>query len=243
MKTTALEEFAENKVAFVAYSYDRTLEQFMLISIMNTYGKGETNCAEVLAHIPILRLHGRLGYLPRQGQEALVPFPSDRPIAQTIEACHLYFQGMVWFNKGRNPEDLARARGYFERALALDPDNLDALLGAISVDLQAATGYRTDDPAPRYSAIEATLTKVLSRSPNNAWAHYLMCRAQNHTKRQAQGIAECERALALNPNLASARPTSGLPISPGATCLTMTHICPGPASADPPAPTAASRLL
>ncbi len=33
---------------------------------------------------------------------------------------------------------------------------------------------------------------------------------QNHTKRQAQGVAECERALALNPNLASARAEIGL---------------------------------
>ena len=41
----------------------------------------------------------------------------------------LYFQGMAWFNKGRNPADIARARGFFERALALDPDNLDAVVG------------------------------------------------------------------------------------------------------------------
>jgi adenylate cyclase len=128
----------------------------------------------------------------------------------TPDSMDLYFQGMAWLNRGRNPEDLARARGYFERALALDPDNLDASLGAISVDLQAVAGYQTDDHAARYSAIEATLTKVLSQSPNNAWAHYMICRVQTHTNRQAQGIAECERALALNPNLANARAEIGL---------------------------------
>jgi len=128
------------------------------------------------------------------------------------DSMDLYFQGMAWFNKGRNQEDLTRARVYFERALALDPDNLDASLGAISVDLQAVLGYRTDTDhrAAQLSAIEATLTKVLSQSPNNAWAHYMICRVQNHTNRGAQGIAECERALALNPNLASARAEIGL---------------------------------
>jgi TolB-like protein/class 3 adenylate cyclase len=128
------------------------------------------------------------------------------------DSMDLYFQGMAWFNKGRNQEDLTRARGYFERALSLDPDNLDASLGAISVDLQAVLGYRTntEDRAARLSAIEATLIKVLSRSPNNAWAHYLICRVQDHTNRQALSIAECERALALNPNLASARAEIGL---------------------------------
>ena len=38
----------------------------------------------------------------------------------------LYFQGMAWFNKGLGPDTLARARGFFERAIALDPGNLDA---------------------------------------------------------------------------------------------------------------------
>ena len=32
----------------------------------------------------------------------------------------LYFQGMVWFNKGMTPENLAQARSYFERALELE---------------------------------------------------------------------------------------------------------------------------
>src|SRR5262249_19848703 len=52
--------------------------------------------------------------------------------------------------------------------------------------------------------------RVLSQSPNNARAHDLMCRVENNTKRTAQGVAECERALALNPNLASARAQIGL---------------------------------
>jgi tetratricopeptide (TPR) repeat protein len=62
----------------------------------------------------------------------------------------------------------------------------------------------------RFAAVEATLTKVLSQSPNNAWAHLLMCRVEIQTNRGAQGIAECERALALNPNLASAHALIGL---------------------------------
>ena len=33
----------------------------------------------------------------------------------------LYFQGIAWYNKGLTPENMERARGFFERALALDP--------------------------------------------------------------------------------------------------------------------------
>src|SRR5208283_899312 len=42
------------------------------------------------------------------------------------DSMDLYFQGMAWLNKGRNPDYAARARSFFERAMALDPDNLDA---------------------------------------------------------------------------------------------------------------------
>ena len=60
----------------------------------------------------------------------------------------LYFQGMAWFNKGRNPDDVARARGFFERALALDHGNLDAALGKAAADVQSALGSpRTTAPS------------------------------------------------------------------------------------------------
>ena len=45
------------------------------------------------------------------------------------DAMDLYFQGMAWFNKGLTPEYMAQARGFFERALALDPSNIEALVG------------------------------------------------------------------------------------------------------------------
>ncbi len=122
----------------------------------------------------------------------------------------LYFQGLAWFNKGFNPEQLAQARGFFERALALEPDNLDALIGMASVDERVATNFMVDDRAERLAAAEAMLTKALSLAPNNAWAHYWMGLVQIATNRGAQGTAECERALALNPNLAAAHAAIGL---------------------------------
>jgi TolB-like protein/class 3 adenylate cyclase/tetratricopeptide (TPR) repeat protein len=126
------------------------------------------------------------------------------------DSMDLYFQGMAWLNKGRNPDDNARARGFFERALALDPGNLDALLGTATADVQSATGYSVDDRIERLHSIEANLNRMLSHSPNNALAHYLMCRVKAASNRGAQGIAECERALALNPNLAAAHAQIGL---------------------------------
>jgi tetratricopeptide (TPR) repeat protein len=123
----------------------------------------------------------------------------------------LYFQGMAWLNRGRNPDDLARARDFFERALALDPGNLDAALGKAAADFQVAISYSVDDRTERLHSIEAKLNRVLSQSPSNAWAHFLMGRILAQTKnRQAQAIEELNRALTLNPNLASAHALIGV---------------------------------
>ncbi len=130
--------------------------------------------------------------------------------APTPDSMDLYFQGMAWLNKGRNPANVERARGFFARALALDPDNLDAAVGLAAAEVQGATGYAVDDRAERLASVEANLNRVLSQSPNNARAHYLLGRVEAQTKREAQGIAESERALALNPNLASAHSLIGL---------------------------------
>jgi adenylate cyclase len=126
------------------------------------------------------------------------------------DSMDLYFQGMAWLNKGRNLNDIARAGDFFERALALDPDNLDATLGKVAVGVLGAQGFRFDDRAARYAEVEATLTRVLSQSANDARAHYWMGRVKILTNRGAEGIAECERALALNPNLAGAHAIIGL---------------------------------
>jgi len=130
--------------------------------------------------------------------------------APTPDSMDLYFQGMAWLNKGRNPDDVARSRGFFERALALDPGNVDAALGKVAADVQAAVGYSVDDRTERLASAEANLNRVLSQSPNNARAHYLMGRILVQTNRQAQAIDELDRALALNPNLAAAHALIGL---------------------------------
>ena len=130
--------------------------------------------------------------------------------APAPDSMDLYFQGMAWYNKGRNPTDIDRARGFFERALALDPDNLDAALGKAVSDFLAAASYSVDDRFERLHSLEAQLNRVLSQSPNDAGAHFLMGRVLNQTHRQAQAIEEFNRALTLNPNLASAHALIGL---------------------------------
>ena len=52
--------------------------------------------------------------------------------APNPDSLDLYFQGLAWFNKGRTPDSVAQARSFYERALAADPDNVDALIGSLT---------------------------------------------------------------------------------------------------------------
>jgi tetratricopeptide (TPR) repeat protein len=66
------------------------------------------------------------------------------------------------------------------------------------------------DPMAAFMAAEAKLTKVLSSVPDHARGHRLLGYVEILTKRAVQGIAECERALELDRNLASAHAFIGL---------------------------------
>ena len=115
----------------------------------------------------------------------------------------LYFQGMEYLNRGSDPASLSRARPFFEQALRLDAANVEAMVGMTTVDIMRATSMPIDRTAP-LRVVEASLAELLAHTPNHARAHCLMGVVQIFTKRAAQGIAECERALALDRNLATA---------------------------------------
>ena len=50
--------------------------------------------------------------------------------APNPDSMDLYFQGIAWLNKGLTPDNVAQARSFFDRALAADPRNVDALIGS-----------------------------------------------------------------------------------------------------------------
>ena len=123
----------------------------------------------------------------------------------TPDSMDHYFQGMAWANKGVNPQNSTQARACFESALALDPSNVDALVGLGRVDAEMVGAGLVDDRVGRLSSAEAALNKALSLAPNHPWAHTWMGLTYIHTRRGQQAIAEAERALALDHNLAHAR--------------------------------------
>jgi tetratricopeptide (TPR) repeat protein len=131
--------------------------------------------------------------------------------APSPDSMDSYFQGMVWLNKGSKLNDLLRAQTYFERALAIDPDNVDALASnAVADVLIVVLGFAAPERAARFAAAEATATKALSLAPDHAYAHWAISFVYGFTNRGERAIAECERAVALDRNFARAFTSLGM---------------------------------
>ena len=121
----------------------------------------------------------------------------------------LYFLGMASLNKGQTLENLTKARGLFERALALDTGNAEALVGAALADASIGGLFLTDDREERFAAAETAAAKAVSVAPDFAFAHFALGAVRALTNRAADGIAEFEQALALDQNLADAHAAIG----------------------------------
>ena len=116
---------------------------------------------------------------------------------------------MAWYNKGLIPHNLAQARGFFDRALTADPDNVDALIGSAAADVVEGANSFVTDPIAAFAAAETKLSKALSSIPDHALGHMWLGFADIFTKRAAEGIAECQHALELDRNLAFANSAIG----------------------------------
>ena len=150
----------------------------------------------------------------RRGERSLHPDATD-----------LNFQGLACLYKGATPKHLTQARGFFKRALAIDPRSIRALVGMASVDLNIGGSLLTDKKAARCSAAETRANKALSLAPDHAGAHLVLGAVLILTNRAAEGMAECERALALDRNSAGAHAEIGLAkVAMGRGAETEAHI-------------------
>jgi TolB-like protein/class 3 adenylate cyclase len=121
-----------------------------------------------------------------------------------------YFLGLAALNKGRTADLLDKARSHFDRALDLDPDNADALVGRAWVDVSFVANWLSEDRVKRLRSAEADVGKGLRLRPENPHARALLGLVRMYSNRALQGIAECERALETDRNLAAAHAWIGL---------------------------------
>ena len=136
-------------------------------------------------------------------QEARQASKSPNP-----DSMDYYFQGMAWHQKGIARENISSARDCFERAHALDPGNVDALVGLARMD-SLLGGFPNGATEMRRASVEALAKRALSLAPNHALGHFTLGMAYTFTGRAEEGIAEIKRALELDRNYASAHALMG----------------------------------
>jgi TolB-like protein/class 3 adenylate cyclase/TPR repeat protein len=149
-------------------------------------------------------------HLARALDVELVASESKRAaLSPHLGSLDLTFHGWAAMNRGLNPENLKAARRYFEQALALDENNVMAMAGLADAHSTSIVAYMTDDRAECTTA-EKMAMKALAVAPNEAKAHASLALVYMSTGRVAQAIAEYERALNLDRNLAFSHANIGI---------------------------------
>jgi hypothetical protein len=72
--STSFEEFDQNRVSIITFNYDRSVEHYLFTVLKNSYGKSDHDCASKLKNIPIVHVHGQLGFFPWQDY-IQIPYP------------------------------------------------------------------------------------------------------------------------------------------------------------------------
>jgi TolB-like protein/Tfp pilus assembly protein PilF len=127
---------------------------------------------------------------------------SMQPTRNT-EAYQLYLKGRYFWNKRTGP-DLQKAIDYFKQAIEKDPGYALAYVG-LGDSYILLSGFGAAPPQDSFPLAETAAKKALEIDDNLAEAHttlgFILC---VHHLNFADSIREFERAIALNPNYATA---------------------------------------
>jgi len=114
-----------------------------------------------------------------------------------------YFQGRAWLNKGRAPEILAKARDFFEKALAVDSNNSQALAGlALTYAIDFQQGWRAAE-VDYESKVFGLADRALALDRDNTLAYLAKGWYFNGCRRHSDARRIVDGGLAVDPNNAT----------------------------------------
>ena len=158
MRSETLEEFGQNKVSFITFNYDRSLEHFLCTSLSNDFGKSIADCAKVLANIPIVHLHGRLGYLPWQRGESRAYGDltiDSRAVEMSVREMRVVHEDTTDRDKDftQAKELLGEAKRVYLMGFGFGKKNVERInLSALTPDIFSGTAYALTDREVAYYA-------------------------------------------------------------------------------------------
>lgn len=75
--STNFEDISKNTISFITFNYDRSLEFYFTKSMSALFDKSDEECLLKLSEIPIIHLHGQLGYLPFDSNENKIKYGEE----------------------------------------------------------------------------------------------------------------------------------------------------------------------
>jgi hypothetical protein len=132
------EEFGANKIAFVTFNYDRSLEQFLFESLLHSFeAADESKVIAQLCKVPIIHVYGKIAPLPglTEGRTDAVPYDrqEDPPSYLTVDLLSTINNLYVVHEERANPQLMqarqliAEAERIFFLGFAYADENLKAL--------------------------------------------------------------------------------------------------------------------
>jgi TolB-like protein/Tfp pilus assembly protein PilF len=135
-------------------------------------------------------------------RKAMTPVVPPTLTAETLEAYNLYLKGQYFWNK-RTPQGFEEAIGYFDQAIAKDPNDARAYAGL--ADSYVLMASYSGAPAGEFAArARAAALRALQLDDSLPEAHAALALiVQNHDYDWLTAEKEFKRAIALNPNYAT----------------------------------------
>ena len=150
----------------------------------------------------VARLANSLGY-------ELARAEAQRSVHSTDpDAIDLMMRGWAVLWQPMTKESTALARDYFERAIRIDPQNAEAMVGSAYARMRASVyGWST---TADYAAQLDLLMKATAINPSYAFAYYVKSHVLFFTKHVPEAIEAGQTAVALDPNAANGYYAMGL---------------------------------
>jgi TolB-like protein/class 3 adenylate cyclase len=136
-------------------------------------------------------------------QSQLAIAESRRTIARP-DALDYIMRGRAQLSRPISPENYTEAIGYFESALELDPQSVEASTWLATLLAVRALDELSDFPNDDLHRAKQLAAHALAAAPNNAMSHYARAQVLRAESRCADAIPEYEAAVALDRSRAPA---------------------------------------
>jgi hypothetical protein len=129
--------------------------------------------------------------------------------AGVLEGGDLLKLGFAFLYRPRSPQNLAKARGYFERVLDRDRRSADALAGLAQTHISDTLCRWSLDPAGQVRLAEAQAKRAIEISPKLGYAHHVKGLVLRVQQQHGRALAAFDKAIQLKPSLAPAHAELG----------------------------------